>query len=321
MFDWNDLRYLLAIARHGSTLAAGRALGVNQSTVQRRLGELERRLGRPLASRSPSGYQLTEFGQALLPYARSVEDAVASTERRVLGFGDALEGTVRLTFPEPIVGRIVASGLLDRLHARYPGLRVEFATSDRYLDLSRGEADVALRSGEPEDMNLVGRKVADSTWAVYARRAYVERYGRPHDLSELGKHRLVGFEGSMAGHRVSKWLDQVAPGADIASRNTSVLGLLLAVKSGLGIGPLPTTIADPEDELVQLFPPIPELARDWYLLTHPDLRRQPRIAALFNVFTLFDSALRCGPLPTARGCVLGDLADSAPSLSPEFVQP
>jgi DNA-binding transcriptional LysR family regulator len=282
MFDWNDLKYFLAVARHGSTLAAARSLKVNQSTVQRRLAELERRIGRPLATRSPVGYRLTEFGQTLLPYARSVEDAIASAERQALASGDTLSGLIRFTCPEPIVGRLIASGLLDRFHASYPGIRVDFVTSDRYLDLSRGEADVALRSGEPEDANLVGRKVADSVWAVYASRSYIQQHGRPHDLQDLKAHRLVGFEENMADHRVSRWLAEIAPDADVASRSSSVLGLLLAVKSGLGIAPLPTPIADGEDALVQLFPPIRELERGWYLLTHPDLRKQAHIAALFD---------------------------------------
>jgi DNA-binding transcriptional LysR family regulator len=83
MFDWNDLRYLLAVARHGSTLAAGRALGLSQSTVQRRLTELERRIGYPLARRHSSGYQLTELGKAMLPYAERVEEAILAFEQHV----------------------------------------------------------------------------------------------------------------------------------------------------------------------------------------------------------------------------------------------
>jgi len=282
MFEWGDLRYLLAVARHGSTLAAARALGVNQSTVHRRLAELERRLGAPLAIRHPTGYRLSEFGAAILPYARSVEDAVIALERRAVGAGETPSGTIRLTCPEPILGRLIRSGLIDRFHARYPEAHVELLTSDRYLDLSHGEADVALRSGEPEDPDLVGRKVADSIWAVYASPDYIARNGRPATVADLARHRLIAFDGPMARHRANAWINAVAPGATIAATNSSVLGVLLAAKSGLGVAALPVTIAEAEPGLIEVLPPIAELARGWYLLTHPDLRRQPRIAAFFD---------------------------------------
>jgi len=118
MFEWSDLRHFLAVARHGSTLAAARALGVNQSTVHRRLAELERRVGHPLVLRHPTGYRLTETGESLLPYAQSVENAVIALERRIDGLDTGLEGIIRLTCPEPIVARLTASPLLERFHER-----------------------------------------------------------------------------------------------------------------------------------------------------------------------------------------------------------
>ena len=154
--------------------------------------------------------------------------------------------------------------------------------SDRYLDLARGEADVALRSGEPSDPNLVGRKIGDSIWAVYASDAYVARRGRPSGVANIARHALVGFDGMLSGHRAAKWLAAAAPGAEFAASNNSVLGVLHAVRSGIGIAPLPTTLGDAEPGLVQVLPPIPELARGWYLLTHPDLRDTPRIRAFLD---------------------------------------
>ena len=297
MFEWSDLRHFLAVARHGSTLAAARALGVNQSTVHRRLLVLERGMGQALFVRTPSGYRLSETGQSLLPYAQSVESAALALDRRIEGLDTGLTGTIRLTCPEPIVARLTASPLLDRFHERHPGVRVEFAMSDRYLDLARGEADIALRSGDPEDPDLVGRKIADSVWAVYASKSYVQHHGRPQSAAELSRHLLVGFDGSMAKHRAAKWLAEVAPGATIAARNNSVLGVLLAVKSGVGVAPLPTTIADTEEVLVQVLPPVPELARGWYLLAHPSLRHTPRIAAFFDFIV--------EELPAVRAILMG----------------
>jgi len=281
MFDWNDLRYFLAVARHGSTIAAGKSLGLSQSTVQRRIGELEKRIGHPLMARHPSGYRLTEFGEALLPYAERVEAAVGDVELRVKDSVRELSGVIRLTCPEPIVSRMTKSALIDRFHARHPKLRIEFVTSDRYLDLSKGEVDVAFRSGDTDD-ELVGRKIADSLWAVYASRAYLERHAPPARVEDLAQHPLVGFDESLSQHRASKWLCEVAPGAAMAARHASVLGLVSAIKSGIGIGPLPTALGDAEQDLVRVLGPIPELARSWRVLAHPDVRRIPRIAAFFD---------------------------------------
>jgi DNA-binding transcriptional LysR family regulator len=281
MFDWNDLRYFLAVARHGSTIAAGKALGLSQSTVHRRLGELERRIGRQLVTRHASGYKLTEFGEALLPYADRVNAAIVDVERRVSDTTRDLTGTVRVTCPEPIVYRMTQSKLIDRFHARHPGLRVEFVTSDRYLDLSKGEVDVAFRSGDTDD-ELVGRKIADSIWAVYASRDYIERHGKPERIEDLPRHPLVGFDDTLAGHRAAKWMRDVAPDATVAARNNSVLGLVYAVKSGVGIGALPIALGDAEPDLVRVLGPIAELSRSWRLLAHPDVRRTPRVAAFFD---------------------------------------
>jgi DNA-binding transcriptional LysR family regulator len=281
MFDWNDLKYFLAVARHHSTIAAGKSLGLSQSTVHRRVSELERRIGRQLMARHPSGYRLTEFGEDLLSYAERVEAAVAEFELRVKDAAHELAGVIRVTCPEPIVYRMTKSALIDRFHTRHPRLRVEFVTSDRYLDLSKGEADVAFRSGDTDD-ELVGRKIADSIWAVYASRGYVERHGQPARVEDLQHHPLVGFDESLSQHRAAKWLGEVAPDAKMPARHTSVLGLVSAVKSGIGIGPLPTALGDAEPDLVRVLGPIPELARSWRLLTHPDLRRMPRISAFFD---------------------------------------
>src|SRR3981081_4502329 len=147
MFDWNDLKYLLAVARHHSTIAAGKSLGLSQSTVHRRLAELQRRTGRRLVTPHTTGYRLTEFAERLLPYAARVEAAITDLELQVTGSARDLDGVIRVPWPEPIGPRMMQSGLIDRFHARHPQLRVEFVTSDRYLDLAKGEADVAFRSG------------------------------------------------------------------------------------------------------------------------------------------------------------------------------
>ncbi len=292
MFDWNDLRFLLAVADAGSTLAAARALGVNQSTVQRRLAELETRLGQRLVERLPSGYRLTDLGAAVLPQARAVAEAVESFAQSVRDESRSERGIVRVTCPEPIAFRLTKSGLLDRFHAAHPGLKVEFVLSDKYVDLARGEADVALRSGDTDDNVLVGRKIADSLWAIYASRDYVAAHGAPDRVADLHKHPLIGFEETMTRHRAVTWLLEVAPDATYAARNTSVLGLIYAAKAGVGVAPLPMALGDAEPDLVRAFGPVPELTRPWRILAHPDQRHTAGVEAFFTFILAETEALR-----------------------------
>jgi len=282
MFDWNDLRYFVAVARHKSTLAAGRALGLSQSTVQRRLVELERRIGHQLVRRHQSGYRLTDLGEAMLPFAIDVEAAVLAFQQNLGAAARAHGGIIRLTCPEPIVLRLTQSGLLGKFEQLNPGLSVEFVMSDRYIDLGAGDADVALRSGDTDDVDLVGLKIADSIWAIYGSRHYVEKNGGITSIEALADHRLIAFEEKLASHRVSKWLSQVAPHAEFAARSNSVLGLVNAAKSGVGLAPLPIALGDAEADLVCVLGPIEELTRAWRLLAHPDLRKTSRVSAFFD---------------------------------------
>ena len=253
MFDWNDLKYFLAVARHGSTIAAGKALGPSQSTVHRRLEELERRIGQALVTRPASGYRLTEYGTTLLPFAERIEAAVGDFERQATDTEQDICGAIRVTCPEPIVFRITQSDLIERFNARHPHLRVEFMTSDRYLDLSKGEVDIAFRSGDT-DVELVGRKIADSFWAS-TRAATMSNVMASPSRSTICRTSAGRLRRDPGQHRAAKWLRQVAPDAKMAARNNSVLGLVYAVKSGVGIGPLPTALGDAEPDLVRVLGP------------------------------------------------------------------
>jgi molybdate transport repressor ModE-like protein len=292
MFDWDDLKHFLAVARHGSTTAAGRASHVDQSTVQRRLTEFERRIGQPLVERHPGGTRLTAYGQQLLPHAQAVEESVLALERFVQSSARELTGVIRLTCPEPIVARITRSPLLERLAARHPGLRVEFVMSDRYVDLRKGEADVALRSGDTDDNQLIGRKVADSLWAVYGGRGYLARAPAPLRTDDLAQHAWVGFDESMAQHRASVWLRQVAPAARVVATSGSVLGAVASARADLGLAALPMALGDAEPDLVLVLGPVAELTRSWRILTTRELRRTPRVSAFFDFIAGETATLR-----------------------------
>lgn len=282
VFDWNDLRHFLAVARAGSTIAAAKALGTSQSTVHRRLAELEARIGRQLVKRHPTGYRLTDLGEHLLPYAERAEEAMTAFERQSLASDQGLTGVIRVTCASTVADRLARWPLIDAFHARYPGLRVEWVITDRYLDLSKGEADIAIRAGEPRDEALVGRKIATGHWAVYASRSYVERHGRPERLEDVERHFVVACDGEISDYPAARWLRSVAPHATVAARSDNWPGFVLAVKSGAGLGPLPINHGDRESELVRILDTGPELVTHIYLLMHRDMQRTLRVRAFFD---------------------------------------
>ena len=282
MFDWNDLRHFLAVARHGSTLAAAKALGVSQSTVHRRMDELERQIGRQLVTRNPTGYKLTELGEDLVAYAGRVEEAAFAFERRITATDKSLAGGVRVTCPEPVAIRLMQSNLLAKFSERFPGLRVEFVMSDRLLDLGKGEADVALRATEPDDNALFGRKIADVPWAIYASTDYVARHGAVKDIADIGDHALVLFDVELKEHFTNRWLQAVAPRARIVARCNSVAALISAIKSGAGVGALPIVMGDNDAHLVRVLGPLTDLTTHFYLLIHEDMKTTPRVRAFFD---------------------------------------
>ncbi len=291
MFDWDDLRYFLAIARCGSTLSAAKALGVSQPTVARRLSALEARIDRKLVEQNPTGYRLTDLGRTMLPHAEEVERSVAAFQRQVMLGGKDLSGTLRVTCPEGMASRILAP-MIEAFQAKYPQLRVDLIMTDRRLDLSKGEAEVAIRMHEPGEASLIARRIADSAWGIYASRTYIERHGRPQKYEDLDNHAVVEFAGEMADNQAGKWLRLTAPLARIAARGNSMLGVLAFVKSGAGLAPLPMMLGGSTEGLEAVLAPVPEIGSRIYLVMHKDLRRTARVRAFSDFIAVEFARLR-----------------------------
>ena len=285
MLEWSDLRHFLAVARNGSTLAAAKTLGVSQSTVHRRVSALESYLGRRLVQRHPTGYRLTKLGEEMRPLAERVETSVADFERRIASRDPDLVGTVRIGCPATAANRLMKSGVLDKFHARFPGLRIEFLMSEDFVDLGKGEADLAIRQGAPQDKALIIRRIADVPWAVFASNAYIMRHGRPGRPENIKDHFIVEFDGLLAEHAAGRWMRSVAPGAVSAARGNSVPEVLLAVKSGVALAPLPMPLAASDTDLVLVLGPRPELTFPFFLVTHRDMNDTPRVRAFMNFVT------------------------------------
>jgi DNA-binding transcriptional LysR family regulator len=280
-FDWNDLRYFVAVAREGSTLAAAKTLGVSQPTVQRRLAALEQQIGCQLVEHLPAGYRLTELGKELLPHAERVEQEALAFARQLIARDEALAGTLRITCPEADLPRLLAA-VFDRFKAKYPRVRLEFLVTDKALDLSKGEADIALRGGLPKDGTLIGRKLADALWLVYASSDYLKRQGAPTGVEEFDAHAIVIYAGPLAELGPGKWLKSMATSAKIAAYSNSVSGALAAARSGIGLAMLPAHVGSAEPDLLCVWRPQPQITEPFTALVHPDLRNVPRVRAMLD---------------------------------------
>lgn len=242
MIDWNDYRYFLAVARTGSLSAAARTLGVDQSTVGRRLAALQASCGARLFDYTPAGYALTPAGESVHADVVRLEEVGLAVERRLAGSDARPEGAVRLATTETFATFLVER--LAPLRATYPRLALELLTSNQPVDLARREADLALRIGAPpKQPNLIARHLGTAGFALFASPRYVAGRGRPRLRGGLHGHDVVGYSGHLATAPLGRWLDEHAGRAEVVLRADSIEVVYTAVADGLGIGLLPCLYA------------------------------------------------------------------------------
>jgi DNA-binding transcriptional LysR family regulator len=277
--DWNDLRYFLALARVGTLAGAARELGVEHTTVGRRIAALESDLGVRLFVRGPAGMTLTAAGNEILGSAQSMAELVKTIERRVNGVDDRVEGTVRMTIPEALNAYLVPE--LPALRRRHPALLIDLLSDNREVDLRRGEADLAVRIRDTTDPELLVRKLGSAGWSLYAAPSYVQRKGVPLSLDDLTGHDVIGFDGSLSGVEGAIWLRERASTTNIVLRGNSLTAVYGAAAVGLGIAPLPCFSADRDPALQRLTPALIG-SREILLVVHPDLARVARVRATMD---------------------------------------
>lgn len=283
MLDWGDLRFVLAIARSGSALRAAKALGVNQTTVTRRMAELEATLGAALFERRQSGYHLTALGQRFAETAARVEDEVSGLVNSVYADHRALTGRVRVTTPE-MLANLLITPWLRTFRQEHPAITVELIADDRHLDLARGEADVALRATirRPEPLQgagIVARKLARVGWSIYCSRAYAEEHGAPQSLEALDGHPIVALDENMAHLPGPRLLARLAAHSRISARSNNLTNLVLTLKAVHGIATLPCIGGDADPDLVRCLPPIPELESDLFLVLREEVKSSTHVRA------------------------------------------
>ena len=282
MLDWNDLRYLLAVARHGSTLAAGRALRVSQTTVARRIAALEEALKLTLFEKRQAGYVLTPAGEELLARAEAVASAAEVFGEAASGYARNVSGTVRIT-SEDIYALGLISPMLRALRDKYPEIMIELDTVQEVRDLGAGEADIALRSSAKEQpAGTVGRRICVDDWTLYCSREYAAQHGVPTSVEALRHHTIVGGGGGNLWRHYKAWLQSLDLEDQVAMHHATSTGLLSAVRSGFGIAVLPCIVADADPDLIRCIPPREGHERIMWLLTHERVRHSPQVRAVID---------------------------------------
>jgi DNA-binding transcriptional LysR family regulator len=276
--DWNDARIFLAVARHGSLRAAGRALGLSQPTIGRRLATFERAFGGPaLFDRLPEGLRISTAGAALIEPAEQMEQAALALERRRAATSPGLSGTVRVSVGEWAAGFLARHLSGQSRTPAPPGITVELVESRETVNLARREADLAVRHHPPESGDLYIAKLGIFACAVYA------RCGSAADA-------WVTYTEEQAHYPTARWVQQRLRESSgrVALRASDMMMQHAAIRAGAGRGILPCYAADEDPFLERLTPPIPEIAAEYWVIVHRDLRRAACVRAVIDwIHTLF----------------------------------
>jgi DNA-binding transcriptional LysR family regulator len=276
-----DLPLILSLARARTLGGAAEALEVDLSTVFRRLNALESRLRVRLFDRSPRGYTLTAAGQRAASTAERVETELLALDRDISGRDQQLSGVLRVTVSETFAYAVLP-GLLAQFHAAHPLIRIVLTIDNRVMDLSRREADVALRVRRPADPDLFGRRLTAIAWAFYGPRDGSANLRREGPAFNFARHNVIGWD-EPARMAVADWLGAHVPPDRIGLRANSLVHQLRAVAAGLGIALLPCYLADAEPAVRRISGVLPDLQSELWIVTHQDLKNTARIRAFLSL--------------------------------------
>jgi DNA-binding transcriptional LysR family regulator len=277
---WDDFRLVKTVAEAHGLAGAAERLGVNHSTVFRRLGQLEEGLGVKLFERHRTGYALTAAGEEMVALAERMEEDVASFARKLEGQAVSPAGELRVTTNDTLLVHLLTP-VFGKFTQACPDVRLDVVLTNQALNLSKRDADVAIRATDNPPETLVGRRVASIAWAIYGRAVDFPQTGAV-DLLSLYDRTWVALGDNLAGLKAARFVRDRVPPEKIVYKVNTVLGLAEAVETGIGIGPLPCFIADARPVLARLTPPNPDFSAGLWLLTHPDLRQSARVRAFMD---------------------------------------
>lgn len=276
--DWNDLKYVKTIAHAGSVADAARVLNVHQSTVFRRLNTLEKELGVRLFERLPNGYVMTAAGEDFCQAAERIEADIANLNRRISGQDMRPNGIIRVTTSDALFLKLL-SPCFAKFRVVCPEIELEVLISTEVFNLTKRDADIAIRTTKQPPETLVGRRVAAISSAVYGSKQYLKTHP---NLSHLGRHDWIGFDEAIIDSATARWLKQMVPSDRCQYRLNTCAAILAAVKANLGLAVLPCYVGDSESDLVQVLPAIAPLEKDLWILTHENLRNVTRIKTFID---------------------------------------
>ncbi|AOY87976.1 LysR family transcriptional regulator [Marinobacter salinus] len=279
---WNDFQLVLAIATSGSLSGASRALDVSHATVFRRLGDIEQRLGVILFERNRKGYRPTLAGEEIADTARVMDEAALAAERKVAGRDLAPSGEIWTTTTDSLLMGLLAP-LFTQFKHKFPGIVLDVAVSNQLFNLTRREADVAIRPSNRPPESLIGRPLTTIGQAVYGHRSLGLTPGT--SIATLASQPWIGAGPRLQDSSVDQWMDTNALKEACVYRVDTLVSILSAIRSGMGLAVIPCYLADGDPDIIQLTDPIPELEYGLWFLMHPDLRGVVRIHALMDFLT------------------------------------
>ncbi len=278
--SWEHFETFLSVMQTGSLSAAARALQVAQPTIRRRIEALEASVGAVLFTRATTGLVPTDAANATLPAAEAMAASARAFARLVSGPNDSNRGTVRLTASQ-VMGVEVLPGLLEPLLLATPGLQIELATSNRFADLLRRDADLAVRMAAPTQVSLVAKKVAVIPVGFFASAAYLARHPPPKTLRALTEHTLIGSDRDRGLIQGLAQAGLTISARDFTFRSDDDLAQLAAVRAGLGIGVCQVPLASRRGDLVRVLPQVAVPLETWVVM-HEDQRRVQRVRLVFD---------------------------------------
>jgi DNA-binding transcriptional LysR family regulator len=284
---WDDLHVFLAVARSGQLARAAGALGVDATTVGRRLRRLEQSLGQTLFEQTREGQVLSDAGEQLLLKAEAIERQFLEIEAQP-GAGQPLSGSIRVSVSEGFGTWLVAHHL-PAFGAEHPHLRVDLVASSGFLNPSRREADIAILLARPRKGPLYTKKLTDYRLRLYAARTYLEAHGPVSSVGDLRGHSLIGYVPDLLYAPELRYLSEIAPDLDPRIRSTSINAQYRVVAAGGGIAMLPCFIGDTDPGLACVLNEI-EVTRSFWLVTHADTRRLARVQAFVSWLTSLATA-------------------------------
>ncbi|TDY43241.1 LysR family transcriptional regulator [Paraburkholderia rhizosphaerae] len=277
--SWDDLRIVKAVGESGSLVAAAAALGLNHSTVSRRLAVVEQTLGAVLFDRRRSGYMTTDAGADVIDLATRVEKEILSVVRRVSRHAQSHTGDLRITTSDALLLDFLTPVIAD-FQSRNPGVRIEMIVGNKPLNLARGESDIAFRATLSAPENLFGRKLATIAWAIYGRR--IDYIGAAPTTDELYQRAWVSYGKGLSGLKAFSFVNDRVHRDNIVYRSDSVAGVASAISAGIGIGFLPCMHGDLVGSLIRISAVEPEVYDELWVLTHPDIRKSGRVYAFLT---------------------------------------